>query len=116
MLPAGIATSQNGCGTSRYGGANHAAVPRQEFQRDNILLVGNAAGFAESFYGEGIYFALKSAVIAAKALSASFDRPRDNEFTRLVKAEQARTRRDAWRLRATRKRLFHAWRKPKSWG
>jgi geranylgeranyl reductase family protein len=60
---------------------------RQEFQRDNILLVGDAAGFAESFYGEGIYFALKSAVIAAKALSASFDRPRDNEFTRLVKAE-----------------------------
>jgi len=60
---------------------------RQEFQRDNILLVGDAAGFAESFYGEGIYFALKSAVIAAKALSASFDRPRDKEFTRLVKAE-----------------------------
>ena len=60
---------------------------RQEFQRDNILLVGDAAGFAESFYGEGIYFALKSASIAAKALSASFDRPGDKEYTRLVKAE-----------------------------
>ena len=60
---------------------------RRQFQRDNILLVGDAAGLAESFYGEGIYFALKSAVIAAKALSASFDRPQDNEFARLVKAE-----------------------------
>ncbi len=58
---------------------------RREYQRDNILLVGDAAGFAESFYGEGIYFALKSAVIAAQALAASFDRPQDKVYTRLVR-------------------------------
>ena len=38
------------------------------YQDRRILLVGDAAGFAESVYGEGIYFALKSAEVAAKAL------------------------------------------------
>ncbi len=60
---------------------------RQEFQRGNILLVGDAAGFAESFYGEGIYFALKSAAIAAQALSTSFDRPTDHVYARLVRKQ-----------------------------
>ncbi len=32
-----------------------------------MLLLGDAAGFAEAFYGEGIYFALRSAQLAAEA-------------------------------------------------
>ncbi|MGI8896045.1 MAG: geranylgeranyl reductase family protein [Casimicrobiaceae bacterium] len=57
---------------------------RREFERDNFLLVGDAGGFAESFYGEGIYFALKSAVVAAEALTAAFDRPSERAYSRLV--------------------------------
>ena len=59
---------------------------RREFERDNVLLLGDAAGFAESFYGEGIYFALKSSVVAAEALTAGFDRPSDRAYSELVNA------------------------------
>jgi len=38
------------------------------YQRRRVLLVGDAAGFAESVYGEGIYFALSSALVAASAI------------------------------------------------
>ena len=57
---------------------------RRVFERDNFILVGDAGGFAESFYGEGIYFALKSAVLAATALTAAFDRPSEHLYSRLV--------------------------------
>lgn len=57
---------------------------RREFQRGNFVLVGDAGGFAESFYGEGIYFALKSAAVAAAAFTASFDRPSERLYSRLV--------------------------------
>jgi geranylgeranyl reductase family protein len=60
---------------------------RREFERDWVLLVGDAAGFAESFYGEGIYYALKSARAAAEALIASFGRPHERMYTELVKAQ-----------------------------
>ena len=60
---------------------------RREFERDNVLLVGDAAGFAESFYGEGIYFALKSSLAAAEAFTAAFDRPSDRAYSELVKAQ-----------------------------
>ena len=59
---------------------------RRTFERDHVLLVGDAAGFAESFYGEGIHFALKGSMAAAEALAAGFDRPRDRAYTELVKA------------------------------
>jgi geranylgeranyl reductase family protein len=58
---------------------------RGEFERGRVLLVGDAAGFAESFYGEGIYFALKSARVAADSLVTAFDRPREHAYTELVK-------------------------------
>jgi len=58
---------------------------RGVFERDHVLLLGDAAGFAESFYGEGIYFALESALVAAEALAASFDRPNERAYTELVK-------------------------------
>ena len=55
-----------------------------QFQRENIWLLGDAAGFAESFYGEGIYFALKSATLAARAVTEAFDQPDSDEYTRYV--------------------------------
>jgi geranylgeranyl reductase family protein len=57
---------------------------RRIFERDNVLLLGDAAGFAESFYGEGIYFALRSSLAAAEALSIAFDRPSDRAYSHLV--------------------------------
>jgi geranylgeranyl reductase family protein len=57
---------------------------RHQFERDNVLLLGDAAGFAESFYGEGIYFALKSSQAAAEAFAIAFDRPSDRAYTHLV--------------------------------
>lgn len=54
------------------------AIPRpnglRRFQRGNVWLLGDAAGLAESFFGEGIYFALKSASIAARALEEELNR------------------------------------------
>lgn len=59
------------------------------YHRDGVLLVGDAAGLAESFYGEGIYFAIKSAVLAHRALSASGNASREELYTRLVRREIA---------------------------
>jgi geranylgeranyl reductase family protein len=42
---------------------------------NNILLVGDAGGFADPLLGEGIYYAHKSAQLAAAAVRQSFDRP-----------------------------------------
>ena len=38
------------------------------FQADRVWLLGDAAGLADGLFGEGIYFALKSASLAAQAL------------------------------------------------
>ena len=59
----------------------------REFERNHVLLVGDAAGFAESFYGEGIYFALKSARVAAEALITAFGRPHERLYTEMVQAQ-----------------------------
>jgi flavin-dependent dehydrogenase len=59
---------------------------RRAFEQDNVLLLGDAAGFAESFYGEGIYFALRSALAAADALAVAFDRPSDRAYSHLVES------------------------------
>ena len=58
---------------------------RHDFERDNVLLLGDAAGLAESFYGEGIYFALKSSLVAAEAFASGFDRPSDRAYSHLIK-------------------------------
>ncbi len=57
------------------------------FHRGNVWLVGDAAGFAESFYGEGIYFALKSAVLAARAMTGNPDRDAGEAYASLVRKE-----------------------------
>lgn len=54
------------------------------YESNNCFLIGDAAGFAESFYGEGIYFALKSAALLDEALATSFDRPGDRAYSQLV--------------------------------
>jgi geranylgeranyl reductase family protein len=60
---------------------------RRQFERDNVLLLGDAAGFAESFYGEGIYFALRSSLVAAQAISVAFDHPSDRAYSHLVETQ-----------------------------
>jgi geranylgeranyl reductase family protein len=57
---------------------------RRQFQDRNVWLVGDAAGLAESFYGEGIYFALKSATIAAEALMRSFKDVSSGLYTEMI--------------------------------
>lgn len=69
----------------RLGSAIPVRNRRREYERPHVLLIGDAGGFAESFYGEGIYFALKSAQVAAEALVAGFDRPSDGAYTALVR-------------------------------
>jgi geranylgeranyl reductase family protein len=50
----------------------YALIPIRNFNKpiakNNILLVGDAAGLADPFTGEGIYYALKSSVIASKEI------------------------------------------------
>ena len=58
-----------------------------DYQRGAVWLIGDAAGFAEAFYGEGIYYALKSAHIAASALTSSFQHPESLEYSRRIRAE-----------------------------
>jgi flavin-dependent dehydrogenase len=48
------------------------------FERGPVALLGDAAGLAESVFGEGIYFALKSAALAAQS---ELTRDRQADFT-----------------------------------
>ncbi|PWT74367.1 MAG: hypothetical protein C5B46_04195 [Proteobacteria bacterium] len=57
------------------------------FERGPVALLGDAAGLAESLFGEGIYFALKSAALAARA-EVERDAGADAmHYTRLVRDE-----------------------------
>lgn len=66
-----------------------AAIPlrnrRATFERERVWLLGDAAGCAESVYGEGICFALKSAALAADTFAESSGAPREGEFTRRMR-------------------------------
>ncbi len=42
-------------------------------QHENVLLIGDAAGFADAWTGEGIYYAIKSARLAHQAILGGFD-------------------------------------------
>ena len=78
---------------------------RCEFERDHVLLLGDAAGLADSIYGEGIYFALKSAHVAAEALAAGFDRPSDRAYSNLIRV---RIQRDLTYSELSARLLFRA--------
>lgn len=57
---------------------------RDEFARGRVWLVGDAAGLAEAVFGEGIYFALKSAALAAQAFKESGFRPEGRRYQKLL--------------------------------
>ena len=62
---------------------NNAGV----FERGPVALLGDAAGLAESLFGEGIYFALKSAALAAQAECARDGGAHAMQYTQLVKQD-----------------------------
>jgi flavin-dependent dehydrogenase len=57
-----------------YGHAIPVANVARRFRRGNVWLVGDAAGFAEAFFGEGIYYAVRSARLVAEAVAQSLAR------------------------------------------
>ena len=57
------------------------------YQKNCVLLIGDAAGLAEAFFGEGIYYALKSAQLAAYAILNAFANDDINLYTKYVKQE-----------------------------
>lgn len=57
------------------------------FQANRVLLLGDAAGLADGLFGEGIYFAMKSAAFAAQALIQSDFSPRSARYTEQIKDE-----------------------------
>ncbi|WP_395823278.1 geranylgeranyl reductase family protein [Collimonas sp.] len=59
----------------------------QLFQRGRIWLLGDAAGLAEALFGEGIYFALKSATIAARAIAEDGLRADSERYSQLLRHE-----------------------------
>lgn len=57
------------------------------FQADRVWLLGDAAGLADGLFGEGIYFAMKSATLAAQALAQTDFSPSSTRYTDLIKEE-----------------------------
>jgi geranylgeranyl reductase family protein len=60
---------------------------RGVYQRGRVWLLGDAAGLAEALFGEGIYFALKSAELAARAVATDGLRADASAYTRLLRRE-----------------------------
>jgi len=81
----------------RYIGHPIPVRAAERFERGRVWLLGDAAGLAEAVLGEGIYFALQSAELAAR----TFFTPGgaiDGEYTRLLRAEVLPELAAAWRL------------------
>lgn len=57
------------------------------FEHGRVWLLGDAAGLAEPVLGEGIYFALESARLAARAFAAARGAPPVGAYSRLVQRE-----------------------------
>jgi flavin-dependent dehydrogenase len=57
------------------------------FERGPVTLLGDAAGLAESVFGEGIYFALKSAELAAKSEVTRDQDANSMSYTQLLNQE-----------------------------
>ncbi len=58
-----------------------------EFQRGRTWLLGDAAGLAEALFGEGIYFALKSAALAAQAVEEDGLLASSRRYSALLRSE-----------------------------
>jgi flavin-dependent dehydrogenase len=85
---------------------------RGVFQRGRTWLLGDAAGLAEALFGEGIYFALKSAELAARAIGAAGLRADSTAYTRLLRREllpelRASARMASWIYRYPRRSYSH---------
>jgi flavin-dependent dehydrogenase len=52
--------------------------PGRNNSKQRVMLVGDAAGFVDSFTGEGIYFAIKSGIIAGET---AIEAIRENNFS-----------------------------------
>lgn len=59
----------------------------QVFERGPVVLLGDAAGLAECVFGEGIYFALQSAALAAQAEIARAGAAKSIRYTQLLRRE-----------------------------
>jgi len=68
------------------------------YERGPVWLLGDAAGLAEAVWGEGIYFALKSAHLAARAFREAGGEPRPGAYQRLVRREMEPELRSAERI------------------
>jgi geranylgeranyl reductase family protein len=55
------------------------------YEHGRVWLLGDAAGFAESVFGEGIYFALRSGALAAQAMAQG--NPQEGTYARLVREQ-----------------------------
>ena len=70
-----------GVDRDRFSNAKGFALPYGNYLHKagykNILLIGDAGGFADPFLGEGIYYAHKSAQLACAAIRQSFNRPQN---------------------------------------
>lgn len=58
-----------------------------EYEKGPVLLLGDAAGLADAVWGEGIYFALRSAQLAAQSLGDADAAPRAGCYSALLKDE-----------------------------
>ena len=70
-----------GVAGERFSSAKGFALPYGNYLHKagykNILLIGDAGGFADPYLGEGIYYAHKSAQLACAAIRRSFNRPQN---------------------------------------
>ena len=63
--------------------ANHAG----QYEKDRVGLIGDAAGLIDVFLGEGIYYAIRSAELAAHAIIETRLTPGKGAYTALLKRE-----------------------------
>ncbi len=63
--------SRADAGTNRVGFPIPAGGRRTRIARGRVLLAGDSAGFVDSFYGEGIAYAIRSGQLAAEAVASS---------------------------------------------
>lgn len=57
------------------------------YEQGPVLLLGDAAGLADAVWGEGIYFALRSAQLAARAIDEAGGAPRAGRYSALLDDE-----------------------------
>ncbi|WP_457570751.1 NAD(P)/FAD-dependent oxidoreductase [Desulfovulcanus sp.] len=83
--------SKSGLSLERMENIKAHVLPYGDYEKKpgykNILLIGDAAGFADPLLGEGIFYAHKSALLACQAIKLTFECPANaaKEYARLVR-------------------------------